>query len=194
MKCSKIIRAFILVSIGAMVFLPLILSAQEQRKFTDFRGRAYSAEELGAALFPPEEEVRTRGIAPVTQQQTPPPAPAPTKVSVALNVFFEFNSDKVLPEFYADLDKLGEVLTSPKYREYRLQIEGHTDSIGSDSYNQKLSERRAESVKRYLVERFSIDPARLVVKGYGKEQPIASNETPEGRSKNRRVEVVNLGK
>ncbi len=72
MKQNKIIRAFILVGLVSMVCLPLMVSAQEQRKFTDFRGRAYSAEELGAALFPPEEEVRTRGIAPVTQQQTPP--------------------------------------------------------------------------------------------------------------------------
>jgi OOP family OmpA-OmpF porin len=112
---------------------------------------------------------------------------------VALNVFFEFNSDKILQGYYGDLDKLGKVLTAPQYSVYRVQVEGHTDSVGSDSYNQRLSQRRAESVKRYLVQHFPIPTDRLVVKGFGKSNPIASNDTPEGRDKNRRVEVVNLG-
>jgi OOP family OmpA-OmpF porin len=63
-----------------------------------------------------------------------------------------------------------------------------------EKYNQELSEKRAESIKRYLVQRFEIVPDRLVVKGYGKNQPRTTNETSEGRSQNRRVEVVNLGK
>lgn len=108
-------------------------------------------------------------------------------------MFFEFNSATIRPEYYADLDKLGRVLTQPQYAEYRLEIEGHTDSIGSEPYNQHLSERRARSVKGYLVERFAIDPQHLVVRGYGENQPIAANTTSDGRDKNRRVEAVNLG-
>ena len=84
-------------------------------------------------------------------------------------------------------------LTVPQYSAYRVMIEGHTDSIGSDSYNRRLSERRAESIKRYLLQHFPIELDRLVVKGYGKSKPIASNDTPDGRDKNRRVEIVNLG-
>jgi OOP family OmpA-OmpF porin len=88
---------------------------------------------------------------------------------------------------------LGKVLTAPQYRAYRVQVEGHTDNIGSDAYNQRLSEKRAQSVKRYLIHHFSIPSDRLVVKGLGESRPIESNDTTEGRDKNRRVEVVNLG-
>jgi OmpA-OmpF porin, OOP family len=107
---------------------------------------------------------------------------------------FESGSSKILPQYSSELDKLGQVLTAPSFQEYRIQIEGHTDSIGSDGYNQALSQRRAESVKRYLVQHFPIDSDRLVAKGFGKTKPIASNDTPEGRYQNRRIEVVNLGK
>jgi outer membrane protein OmpA-like peptidoglycan-associated protein len=179
--------------IGAVV--PLGLSAQEKRALTDFRGRTdYTDEDLAKSLFPEaSSDVRLRGIGPQqpTQATASPPAARP---SVALNVFFEFNSDKILPEYYPDIDKLGRVLTQPQYNGFQVQIEGHTDSIGSDGYNQALSQRRAESVRRYLVQHFPIEANRLIVKGFGKTRPIASNETPEGRSQNRRVEVVNLGK
>jgi outer membrane protein OmpA-like peptidoglycan-associated protein len=170
------------------------LQAQEKRIFTDFRDRSgYTEEDLARSLFPPPpSDVRMRGIRPAQ------PQPAPTggttgKNSIALNVFFEFNSAKILHNYYGDLDKLGKVLAAPQYSAYRVQIEGHTDSLGSDSYNQRLSERRAQSVKRYLVQHFPIPSDRLVVRSFGKGKPIASNDTPEGRDKNRRVEVVNLG-
>jgi OOP family OmpA-OmpF porin len=170
------------------------LQAQDRGQFTDFRGRSdYTEEELARSLFgQTSSDVRTRGIGPA-QSQTPKPTGNPDKQAVALNVFFEFNSDKILQGYYGDLDKLGKVLTAPEYSVYRIQVEGYTDSVGSDSYNQRLSQRRAESVKRYLVQRFPIPVDRLVVKGLGKSNPIASNDTPEGRDKNRRVEVVNLG-
>jgi len=70
--------------------------------------------------------------------------------------------------------------------EMRVEIQGHTDSTGPDAYNQGLSERRASSIKEYLLNK-GIDSGRLVVKGYGESDPIASNETLEGRQKNRRV-------
>ena len=173
--------------------VPSSLPAQARGSFTDLRGRNYSDEELGRALFPEaRSDVRTRGIGPADPPSTPPSTPS-TNPSVALNVLFDFNSDNILRIYSSDLDKLGRVLTTPPYSAYRVQIEGHTDSIGSDSYNQRLSERRAESVRRYLVQHFPVQLDRLVVRGYGKSKPIASNDTPEGRDKNRRVEVVNLG-
>ena len=69
-----------------------------------------------------------------------------------------------------------------------LMVSGHTDAIGSDEYNQKLSERRANAVRRYLIEK-GIASARIQVKGYGKRMPIADNKTPEGRAMNRRAEL-----
>jgi outer membrane protein OmpA-like peptidoglycan-associated protein len=188
----------VLVSLTVLSFLlgavvPGSLPAQERGPFTDLRGRNYTDEELGRALFPEaRSDIRTRGIGPAGPAATSPSTP-PSNPSVALNVLFDFNSDKILQNYSGDLDKLGRVLTTPQYNAYRVQIEGHTDSIGSDGYNQRLSERRAESVKRYLLQHFRIQSDRLVVRGYGKSNPIASNDTAEGRDKNRRVEIVNLG-
>jgi outer membrane protein OmpA-like peptidoglycan-associated protein len=85
------------------------------------------------------------------------------------------------------------VLTDPQYSASHIKIEGHTDAVGSEAYNQTLSEQRAASVKEYLVQQFHIDPTRLTVKGLGKSKPITTNDTEAGRSKNRRVEVVNTG-
>ena len=77
------------------------------------------------------------------------------------------------------------------YPKTDAELEGHTDSIGTDEYNMALSRRRAESVKKYLVEKFSIDETRISTLGYGESKPAASNETDEGRQNNRRV-VANI--
>ncbi|HEX9869691.1 MAG TPA: OmpA family protein [Candidatus Tectomicrobia bacterium] len=189
-----------LIAIGVVILGLLLgtgvtanLQAQERGQFTDFRGRSYTEDDLAKSLFEQTpSDVQTRGIGPA-QPQAAPSSGTAGKQAVALNVFFEFNSDKVLQGYYGDLEKLGKVLTAPQYSAYRVQVEGHTDSIGSDTYNQRLSQRRADSVKRYLVQHFRIPADRLVVKGLGESNPMASNDTPEGRDKNRRVEVVNLG-
>jgi outer membrane protein OmpA-like peptidoglycan-associated protein len=180
-----------------LAVLPGLVYAQGTRTLTDFRGLDYSAEDVGRALFGSgdptgdkalgREEPRNRGLG---RERVEPSAAQGT--SVAPNVFFEFNSDRVLSKYYPDLDKLGQALVQNPG--YRLRIEGHTDNIGSDTYNQALSKRRAQSVKQYLVERFRIAPDRLTAEGLGESNPIASNDSPEGREKNRRIEVVNLGR
>ncbi len=71
----------------------------------------------------------------------------------------------------------------------KVEIGGHTDAGGSEKANQKISEKRAESAKKYLMDKFNIAGDRLVVKGYGSKKPIADNNTKEGRAKNRRVEL-----
>jgi OOP family OmpA-OmpF porin len=114
-------------------------------------------------------------------------------VVVTLNVRFAPNSEAIPPTYHPDLDKLGAVLSWPQYADYRIQLEGHTDNQGSARLNQALSEKRVQSIKQYLVQRYQIGPERVRVVGYGPNRPIASNATPEGRSQNRRVEVVNLG-
>ena len=157
----------------------------------DFRGRGdYTEEDLAKALFAMTDlHVRTRGIGRSRGGLTE------VKLSSAIPpIFFEPGSSRVAPEYYPDLDKLGRVLTAPQYSSNRILITGHTDNLGNSRYNRLLSERRAESVKQYLVKHFPIRPDRLVTRGYGASQPIAPNDTPEGRDKNRRIEIVNIGK
>lgn len=113
---------------------------------------------------------------------------------VAIHVHFASNSAVLVPDAFRTLDKLGEALKSDQLQVYRFQIAGHTDSRGDEAYNCQLSQRRAQSVVRYLARRFGIQPERLSATGYGEEQPIADNETSNGRLKNRRVQIVNVGK
>ena len=170
-----------------MVFLTSALIAGE-RQMTDLREQNLSSEEIGQVLFP--------SVVPGLGNVRGLPKPGTTQAvetSIALNVLFELNSAKILPQYHPQLDKLGTALTAPQYQAYRVQIEGHTDDTGSEPYNQALSERRAESIRAYLVERFNIDSKRLVVKGIGEVNPVVPNDTAEARSKNRRVEVVSLG-
>src|SRR6185436_10580870 len=130
----------------------------------------------------------------------PPPAPAPApkpapkpvaeKVTLAADVLFDFDKSVLKPEGKAKLDDLAN-----KVKAINLEVViaiGHTDSIGSDAYNQKLSVRRAESVKAYLVSK-GVEPNRIYTEGKGEKQPVASNKTKEGRQKNRRVEIEVIG-
>ncbi len=114
------------------------------------------------------------------------PVPTAEKVTYAADAFFDFNKAIVKPEGKAKLDELVNALNG-------LDIEvivavGHTDWIGTDKYNQKLSERRANAVKAYLVSK-GVPADKIFTEGKGKKQPIASNKTKEGRAKNRRVEI-----
>lgn len=102
------------------------------------------------------------------------------------DVTFDVDSDVVLPGLYNELDRIAQILI--KYPQTTIVVEGHTDSTGSDAYNQGLSERRALSVQRLLVDR-GVAPARISTVGYGETRPVATNDTPEGRQMNRRVEI-----
>jgi outer membrane protein OmpA-like peptidoglycan-associated protein len=116
---------------------------------------------------------------------TPAPAPTPKKVSIALDVQFETAKDVVRPQFDAKIKQAADFLkTHPKAT---AEIEGHTDNVGAEAYNTGLSQRRADSVRQYIVEHYGIDGARLTAKGYGPTMPIADNKTAEGRAQNRRV-------
>jgi outer membrane protein OmpA-like peptidoglycan-associated protein len=108
-----------------------------------------------------------------------------------MQLTFAFNSDRLSPEARLTLDNLGKALQSEELKADAFRIEGHTDSKGSRTYNQHLSERRAQSVARYLVERFGIEPTRLQTVGKGEDMPLNPND-PEN-PKNRRVQIVNLG-
>ncbi|RZI68790.1 MAG: OmpA family protein [Pseudomonas sp.] len=120
----------------------------------------------------------------------PPAPPAASKVTFAADAFFDFDKSVLKPEGRAKLDDL-----VSKIRDVNLEViiaVGHTDSVGSDAYNQRLSVRRAEAVKAYLVTK-GIERNRVYTEGKGEKQPVADNRTKEGRAKNRRVEIEVVG-
>jgi outer membrane protein OmpA-like peptidoglycan-associated protein len=102
------------------------------------------------------------------------------------NIYFETGKALIKTEFSSDLEKLVRFLKDNP--ETKLEIQGHTDSTGSLSFNNRLSQQRAESVVKYLVNN-NIENHRLSAKGYGPLKPVADNNTEEGRTKNRRVEM-----
>ena len=118
-----------------------------------------------------------------------PPAPVirPTPIPVFDSVYFDPNKTNISPAAAKALDQNGKLLKENP--QIRVEIGGHTDPSGSEKANQLISEKRAQSAKKYLMDKFGIADNRLVVKGYGSTKPIADNRTQEGRSKNRRVEV-----
>lgn len=124
----------------------------------------------------------------------PPPEPVAAPVPVEPTVFalegdllFEFDKSVIRPQFYPELNAIADQLNEDP--DAAVRIAGHTDAIGTESYNQGLSERRALAVAEYLEER-GVDRSRMNVIGFGESQPVATNETPEGRQQNRRVEIV----
>lgn len=108
-------------------------------------------------------------------------------VTFRSDVLFDFDSAVLKPGAYDEIDRVAGVLNN--YPQTRIRVEGHTDSTGSETYNQQLSERRAMAVKNALVGR-GVDPARIDVVGYGESKPIATNATEAGRQLNRRVNIV----
>ena len=134
--------------------------------------------------------VKAVEAAPAPAPAAPAPAPVASKVTFAADAFFDFDKSVLKPEGKAKLDDL-----ASKVQGINLEVivaVGHTDSVGSDAYNQKLSERRAQAVKAYL-ESKGIDKSRVYTEGKGEKQPVADNKTKEGRAKNRRVEIEVVG-
>lgn len=117
------------------------------------------------------------------------PAAPPT---VRLPIYFEFNSATLVPEARELLDKVAAALSADDLKTFRFSVEGHTDSVGSDAYNSSLSSQRADAVKTYLTAH-GVPSERIQTVGRGESDPVASNDTDEGRQRNRRVEIINLG-
>jgi len=121
------------------------------------------------------------------------PAPAAPAPSIDLYVQFANDSAELTPDAVATLDKLGAALSSSALSAYRFKIEGHTDTVGTDSHNKALSERRAQAVSAYLEKKFGVTQGRLEIVGMGESDLLVQTppNTPEPR--NRRVKVVNIG-
>ena len=158
--------------------------------------------ETPKAMVKPDPVMPTPEVAPApapapvaATAPAPAPAPAPaaavsSKVTYAADAFFDFDKSVIKPEGKAKLNDLAD-----KVKAINLEViiaVGHTDSVGSDAYNQKLSLRRSQAVKAYLVSK-GIDKTRIYTEGKGEKQPVADNKTKEGRAKNRRVEIEVVG-
>lgn len=132
---------------------------------------------------------------PVIPPPASKPAPAATVIDrLTIRVNFDFDKSIIRKTEEAELNKA--IDFARKYPDADIELEGHTDSKGTEQYNQKLSERRADAVMHYLIKEGGVDKTRISAKGYGETRPIAPNKTedgkdnPEGRAENRRVEVL----
>ena len=105
-------------------------------------------------------------------------------------IHFDFNSSVIKPMSFPTLNKAGDALMN--FPHYQVAIEGHTDDVGSNDYNQRLSEQRAQAVADYLGRNFGISGSRFRVAGYGEKMPVADNKTEDGRALNRRTEIIIL--
>ncbi len=122
--------------------------------------------------------------------EAPVVAPTASKVVLNADTFFDFDKSTIKPEGKQVLDQVAQQASSINLE--TIIAVGHTDSIGTVAYNQKLSERRANSVKQYLISK-GVPADRIYAEGKGKSSPVASNKTREGRAKNRRVEIEIVG-
>ena len=146
---------------------------------------------------PPPAPRAAPAPAPVAPPVAPAPAPAPAvvaptseKVTFAADAFFDFDKSVLKPEGKAKLDDLVSKMAGINL-EVIIAV-GHTDAIGGDGYNQKLSVRRSDAVKNYLTSK-GVEKNRIYTEGKGEKQPVADNKTTEGRAKNRRVEIEVVG-
>ena len=143
-----------------------------------------------AAAPAPAPAPRAAAPAPAPAARPAPPPAAATKVTYAADTFFDFDKSVLKADGKAKLDDL-----VGKVKAINLEViiaVGHTDSAGSDAYNQKLSVKRADAVKAYLITK-GIEKNRVYTEGKGEKQPVADNKTDAGRSKNRRVEIEVVG-
>ncbi|MCH7345190.1 OmpA family protein [Pelomonas sp. CA6] len=156
---------------------------------------ATAAKDCDGALKPEPKVEAPKVVAPPPAPVAPPapsapPKPTSEKVTYAADAFFDFDKSVLKPEAKAKLDDLVSK-TGGINLEVIIAV-GHTDSVGTDAYNQKLSVRRAEAVKAYLVSK-GLEKNRVYTEGKGEKQPVADNKTAEGRAKNRRVEIEVVG-
>jgi outer membrane protein OmpA-like peptidoglycan-associated protein len=141
-----------------------------------------STEDVVKALVPTKKLRSPRGVTIQGDESSP---------SIDLHIPFEFNSDKLTTEAMLTLKRLGAALKDPRLSNYKFKIAGHTDAKGSAEYNQKLSERRAASVRNYLIFQYDLEPERIETAGFGKSQLLDPAKPEDGI--NRRVQVINIG-
>jgi outer membrane protein OmpA-like peptidoglycan-associated protein len=139
-----------------------------------------SVDQIVKSLTPTQGGPSTRGI----HINAPP--------EVSLSVLFATGSAELTPQAIQTLNDLGRALTDPTLAAYRFRIEGHTDTLGSSSYNRALSRRRADVVVDYVAKRFGVDPSRLEAVGMGEDGLLVPTPPQTAEPRNRRVQVINI--
>ena len=143
------------------------------------------------ALCPPQPVVMS-STEPVETPLAPIPAAEPTadrmKYCVSLDIEFDINKSDIRPQYHEEVAKVGTFMKNNPTT--TAVIEGYTDEVGTEEYNQRLSQRRADSVVKFLETHFGIDSSRLTAKGYGETKPISTNTTDAGKQKNRRIDAI----
>ena len=150
---------------------------------TEYLGVTYESKSGKVYKVIDGKRYRLRGLTVIADSELVP------KAGALIN--FDFDSSKIRPDSYKLLDEFGKALKGGLSKASFI-IAGHTDHIGSERYNLDLSEDRARSVKKYLTTHHGIESTRMTIKGIGEAKPIASNNTDEGRFKNRRVEFIRI--
>jgi outer membrane protein OmpA-like peptidoglycan-associated protein len=178
--------AFATPTLAADLSQQQILDALSPRAVT--RGLTAPAPDRHQALI---DNLRHRGTRSLTTSEREEIASISNeRPAVDLQIYFDFDSAVISPKAVPQLTNLGNALSAPELRNALITINGHTDAKGTDSYNKGLSERRAETIKQYLVEHFPLARDNLVTVGYGKQNP--KNPSDLFSPENRRVEIVNL--
>lgn len=164
--------------ITAQNYSPLITQVTIEKG--GIQEREYRLTPVPAAAEPPKVDTTKKLVQPTS----------PGAFMTLKGVLFDFNKAELRPEARPALLEAADVLK--QYPDIRVEVQGHTDNVGSDEYNMELSVRRAQAVANFLIRECGIDASRLVVRGYGESRPVASNRTEEGRQQNRRVDFVIL--
>jgi outer membrane protein OmpA-like peptidoglycan-associated protein len=195
---NKLTKALVTMCVGTVLLSPGA-RAEPGTAIYEIPDKELTAERLISVLQPPGP---TRGIDSSAAGKAAPSCGELRKRGIdadavadiaAIKVTFAFNSAELTPAAAENLNKLGQALKSDGLAPYCFRIEGHADAVGGEGYNQALSEKRAGTVVHYLSGRLGVDAERLIAVGYGETKPVADNDTEEGRQRNRRVQVVNLG-
>jgi outer membrane protein OmpA-like peptidoglycan-associated protein len=167
---------------------PALNSGQSSQKAGNLIAEKPNAAPLSQPTYVEKEVKPVKETSTAMEQATVSQAElAQEKVSITLNVQFDTGNANIKPEYHDDIKRIAEFIN--KYSSTSAVIEGHTDNIGKEVLNVKLSHRRAANVKAYLVRKFGIDSSRIRAIGYDYQKPIADNHTAEGRQKNRRAET-----
>jgi outer membrane protein OmpA-like peptidoglycan-associated protein len=206
------ILSIITVSAALSLTIPLAFAGD------DGNSKNVTEDEIVRALAPSPKKPLTRGLSIAAPQADPAPSAVETKLiqsvrgrstrslsstereeiasaakdkpNIDLEITFDYNSANISTKSVASVQALGRALTSPDLKGSTFVVAGHTDAAGGEGYNQDLSERRADSIKRYLVEKYSISATDLVTVGYGKSKLKDPNQPMA--EVNRRVQVVNM--
>jgi OOP family OmpA-OmpF porin len=179
---DKIAKAKELARQGAEVYWAC-QNTESSRLLAEARRMAGEAERCGpAAAAAPATE------APIEPLPAAEPTPERMKYCISLNIEFDIDKSDIRPQYHDEVAKVGDFMK--KYPTTTAVIEGYTDEVGGDDYNMRLSQRRAESVVKYLEDNFGIDPSRLSAKGFGETAPTATNATDAGKQKNRRINAI----